>query len=283
MTLALDGARPRLTGRFAADVLPLPLLPLRGPEPLGLDRLGALEADLALEAARVEAAGELVLEGAATGLKLAGGTLRLEGAQARLGGGALKGALAVDGAAAPPRLALEATLADAIISGPLFGLPLDLGAGRVEGSASLAAEGHSMAAILATLAGDATVAVRDGVLVGFDLAALQAAGGITDLRAAEAALRQALAGGATAFEQLAGKVRLEGGRAMLDGMRLATEGGGEAVATGAIDLGRGVLDLRVAARPMAESAEIGLRLTGPVGAPRRLPELAAFLRWRAER
>ena len=30
MTLALDGARPRLTGRFAADVLPLPFLPLRG-------------------------------------------------------------------------------------------------------------------------------------------------------------------------------------------------------------------------------------------------------------
>ena len=66
-------------------------------------------------------------------------------------------------------------------------------------------------------------------------------------------------------------------------MRLTTEGGGEAVASGAIDLGRAALDLRVAAKPMAESAEVGLRLTGPVGAPRRLPELAAFLRWRAER
>jgi hypothetical protein len=283
MTLALDGARPRLTGRFAADVLPLPVLPLRGPEPLGLDRLGALEADLALEATRVEAAGELVLEGAATALKLAGGTLRLEGLQARLGGGTLKGALTVEGAATPPRLALEASLADAIISGPLLDLPLDLGAGRVEGNARLAAEGHSMAAILATLAGEASVAVRDGVLVGFDLAALQAAGGITDLRTAEAALRQALAGGATAFERLEGTARLEGGRAVLDGMRLTTEGGGEAVASGAIDLGRAALDLRLAMKPVADSAEVGLRLTGPVGAPRRLPELAAFLRWRAER
>ncbi|TDH58950.1 AsmA family protein [Dankookia rubra] len=283
MTLALDGARPRLTGRFAADVLPLPVLPLRGTRPLGLDRLAALEAELALEVARVEAGGDLVLDAASTALKLAGGTLRLEGLQARLGGGTLKGRLAVEGAAAPPRLALEATLADAIISGPLFDLPLDLGAGRVEGTVRLAAEGHSTAAILATLAGEATVAVRDGVLVGFDLAALQEAGGIADLKAAEAALRQALAGGATAFERLEGRAGLEGGRAVLDGMRLTTEGGGEAVATGAIDLGRGALDLRVAARPVADAAEVGLRLTGPVGAPRRLPELAGFLRWRAER
>ncbi|WP_431268351.1 hypothetical protein [Dankookia sp. P2] len=55
------------------------------------------------------------------------------------------------------------------------------------------------------------------------------------------------------------------------------------MASGAIDLGRAALDLRVAAQPVADSAEVGLRLTGPVGAPRRLPELAAFLRWRAER
>ncbi|WP_431268350.1 hypothetical protein [Dankookia sp. P2] len=153
MTLALDGARPRLTGRFAAEVLPLPALPLRGRQPLGLDRLAALEAELALEVARVEAAGEPVLEAVTTALKLAGGTLRLDGLQARLGGGTLKGTLAVDGAAAPPRLSLDAALADAIISGPLFDLPLDLGAGRVEGTARLTAEGHSMAAILATLAG----------------------------------------------------------------------------------------------------------------------------------
>ncbi|MFZ4408948.1 MAG: AsmA family protein [Paracraurococcus sp.] len=283
MTLALDGARPRLTGRFAADMLPLPILPLRGPEPLGLDRLAALEADLALEAGRVEAAGGLLLEAAAAGLKLAGGTLRLEGMQARLGGGTLRGALTLAGTAQPPRLALEATLAEATLSGPLLDLPFDLGAGRVEATARLAAEGHSAAAILATLAGEASLTVRDGVLVGFDLAALQAAGGITELRAAEAALRQALAGGATAFERLEGNARLEGGRATLDGMTLTTEGGGEAAASGAIDLGRGALDLRVAAKPMAESAEVGLRLTGPVGAPRRLPELAAFLRWRAER
>ena len=73
------------------------------------------------------------------------------------------------------------------------------------------------------------------------------------------------------------------GRATLAGTRLETEGGGEAVASGAIDLGRGALDLRVAAKPMPEAAEVGLRLTGPAEAPRRLPEFAGFLQWRAER
>jgi len=53
-------------------------------------------------------------------------------------------------------------------------------------------------------------------------------------------------------------------------------------ATGEIDLGRGALDLRIAARPVADAPEIGLRVTGPAASPQRVPELASFLRWRAE-
>ncbi|NOG73019.1 AsmA family protein [Roseicella sp. DB1501] len=282
LTLALDGARPRLGGRFAAETLPLPELPLRGTEPLGFDRLGALDLDLAVEAARIEALGHPVLEQAAGSLKLAGGVLRLESLQARLGGGTLGGTLTIDGTASPPRLGLEATLADAILAGPLLDLPIDLSAGRAEGQARLAASGHSMAALLATLDGAASLAVRDGVLVGFDLPALQAAAGITDLRPAEAAMRRALSQGATAFERLDGVLRLSEGRAVLDGSRLVTEGAGEATASGGIELGRGALDLRIGMKPLAEAPEIGLRLTGPASAPQRLPELAAFLRWRAE-
>jgi uncharacterized protein involved in outer membrane biogenesis len=164
----------------------------------------------------------------------------------------------------------------------LFGLPFDLGAGRVEASATLAATGYSAAALTATLAGEASLAVRDGVLVGLDLAALQAGALLPDIGPAEAALRRALTGGATAFERLAAKATLAEGRATLEAAQLSTEGGGAATATGAIDLGRGVLDLRVAAKPVAEAPEIGLRLTGPAAEPRRLAELAGFLRWRAE-
>ncbi|WP_158292242.1 hypothetical protein, partial [Paracraurococcus ruber] len=60
------------------------------------------------------------------------------------------------------------------------------------------------------------------------------------------------------------------------------EGGAAATATGLLDLGRGALDLRLATRPAAEGPEVALRLTGPAAAPQRLPELAGFLRWKAE-
>ncbi|MBV1797129.1 AsmA-like C-terminal region-containing protein [Siccirubricoccus sp. G192] len=281
LSLALGGARPRLSGRIAAERLPLPGPALRGAEPLGLDRLAALDAELALEAARVEPLGGPVLEQATAVLRLADGSLRLDGLLARLGGGTLRGGVALEGSATPPRLALDLTLEDATISGPLLDLPLDLGAGRAAGSVRLAASGHSMAALMATLEGGFSLNVRDGVLIGFDLAGLQAAAGQPAL--AEAALRQALAGGATAFEvlELAGQVTE--GRATLTTARLTTEGGGSATASGAIDLGRGALDLRLAAQPVAEAPEIGLRLTGPATAPQHLPELAPFLRWRAER
>ena len=73
------------------------------------------------------------------------------------------------------------------------------------------------------------------------------------------------------------------GRAALDGVSLSTEGGAVASAAGAVDLGRGgALDLRFATRPVAEAPEIGLRVSGPAADPQRLPEMAPFLRWRAE-
>jgi len=64
--------------------------------------------------------------------------------------------------------------------------------------------------------------------------------------------------------------------------RLGTEHGGGATGTGALDLPRGTLDLLLSATPVAEAPPVGLRLTGPVASPRRLPEIATFLRWKAE-
>lgn len=286
LALALDGPRPRLSGRVAAERLPLPGLAPRGREPLGLDRLRLLDAELAIEAGRLEPLGGPVLEQAAGTLRLADGTLRLEGVKAALAGGALQGSLVVETAGAVPQLALEAQLTDATITGPLLGgLPLDLGSGRVRLGARLRAAGHSMAAFASTAAGELSVEVRDGVLIGYDLRAVQAAAALPGLAAAEAALRRALAEaeGATAFERLAIEARLEEGRAQLGQAALWTEGGGSVTATGEVDLARGTLGLALATTPEAEAPPVGLRLTGPAASPRRLPEIAPFLRWKAER
>ena len=284
VSVFLGGPRPRVTGRLAAERLPLPGLAAKGDGPLGLRNLTELDAEVAVEAARVEAPGLPPLEAASAALALSAGTLRLDNAQARLGGGALRGALAVEGAAEPPRMALDAALSGTAVSGPLFGgLPVDLAAGKADAKAELAASGHSAAAMLATLGGTLAFGVRGGILNGYDLGAVQAASALPDLGEAEAALRRALAGGATEFERLEGTARFADGRATLEGAVLSTEGGAVASATGGVDVGRGgALDLRLATRPVAEAPEIGLRVSGPAADPRRQPELAPFLRWRAE-
>lgn len=282
LSLAAGPARPVLSGRLVAERLPLPGLDPGSPEPLALGRLGAFDAELGVEVARVEPLGGAVLEQLSGSVRLAAGTLRLEGMQARLGGGTLRGGLTLDGAATPPRLTVEAQLTDATIAEPLFGLPLDLGAGRAEAAVRVEASGHSPAALVATLEGTLDLGVRDGVLQGLDLGALQAAAMEPELILAEAGLRRALAGGATGFERLEVAARLAEGRAALTAAGLLTEGGAAATATGSVDFGRGTLDLRLAARPVQDAPPVGLRLTGPVAAPVRLPELAPFLIWKAQ-
>ncbi len=287
LTLALDGPRPRLAGRIVAERLPLPRPWAAGwAEPLGFDRLGVMDLDLALEAERVEPGGEALLEQLAARLRLAEGRLAVEVARARLAGGTLTGTLLVTPEAAP-RIALEAALTDAIVTAPLFGgLALDIGAGRLGGSARLRATGHSLAAFAATLAGAMAVEVRDGTLIGYDLPAIHRAATLPVLADAEAGLRDALDGtaaGATAFARLELTARAEAGRLALGRAVLGGEQGREASASGEVDLARRTLDLLLATVPLAEAPPVGLRLTGPAAAPARVPDIAAFLRWKAER
>ncbi len=278
LALAQDLVRPRLSGRLVAEVLPLP-----GLATLALDRPPGWDIDLALEAARVESEDGPVLEQAAGRLLLEDRRLRLVGVQARLGGGQMEGGLTLDASQEPPRLELQARLAEVAVTPPLLDLPFDLQAGRLDGSARLTASGHGLPALLATLAGPVQLTVRDGVLTGVDLGALAQAAGLAEPRAAEVALRQALSGGATAFDRLDLAAVLDAGRARLGEVALVSEAFGSAGAAGEVDLVRGMLDLRLLARPVAEAPELRLRLTGPLQAPRRLPELAEFMRWRVAR
>jgi hypothetical protein len=300
VTLAEGARRPRLTGRIAAERLPLPLPRWRDAAPLGLDALlDAFDAELAVEAARAEAGngagsggnsaggGGPVLEKATATLLQQDGVLRLEGLRAQLAGGTLEGSLRIEAGDAasggPPRLALNAGLKGAAVTAPLLGLPVDLAAaGGVEMTLDLTASGHSAQALAGTLAGEARVALRDGVVVGFDLTGAGGAAGLADLPAAESAVRGALVRGATAFERLELSARLAGGRATLSEVRLVGEGGLSASAEGSLDLARGALDLLIALRA-PEGPDLGLRLTGSAEEPRRLPETAAWSRWRAER
>jgi len=276
------GPRPRVTGRVTAERLPLPVPALRGTEPLGLEALAGFDAEVTLEAGRIEL-DEAVLEAASAGLRLADARLAVERLRARIAGGTLEGTLGLDVANGPPRATAELRVAEATIAAPVFGLPYDLAAGRGEASASVAATGHAPAALLGTLSGGWRVALRDGVLTGFDLGATAAGAALPDLAEAEAAARRGLAGGATAFDRLEAEGRIEAGRLRIESGRVTTEAGATAALSGGADLARGTVGLRFGVRPAAEGPEIGLGLSGPAEAPRPLPEVSDWARWRAER
>ena len=223
-----------------------------------------------MEQERVDAPGLPLLEGASAAL-----TLGRRRAPARQRAGAARRRCAAGGAGrggrggAAARLSLEATLAGAAIAGPLFGgLPLDLAAGKADARAALSAAGHSTAALLATLDGTLAFGLRGGILNGYDLGAVQAASAVPDLAEAEAALRRALAGGATSTSAWKGR------RAWWTGARPSTAPRSRQRAArwlpppAAWIFGRGgALDLRFATRPVAEAPEIGLRLAGPAAGP----------------
>lgn len=283
LALALGGDRPRLTGRIRSETLPLPGLLDDPAAPLGLERLAEADAELTLEIGRLASAGLPEIAELRGGLVLADGTLRLAITEAQLSGGRLEGEVRVEGRAGPPRASATLRIADATIPGALFDLPVDVASGVAEGNVELRATGHSIRAMLGTLEGRMRFALRNGAVRGLDLGAVPGVAGTEDVTAAEATLRAALTDGATAFERLEAEATVAAGRAVLDSAGMALQGGGTAAATGAVDLARGALDLDLRIAMPEDAPAVGLRLGGAAGAPRRLPDLAPWLRWRAER
>ena len=272
---ALAWQQGLLSGRVAAETLPLPLPYLRSPEPWSLGWLAGVQGRVRLEAVHVLAGLSPVLEQAAGVLVLDEAGVRLEGVTAKLGGGGLQGALAVDFRRLPPELELSAELAGVRLGSGVFELPLDIGEGTLDGSVALRAAGSSPAAVLATLSGTLRLAVRDGVLDGVALGAIDLGGDVLS----------GLRGGATEFATLDLMARAAGGTVAVEQGRLLGPAGA-IVVSGSIDLPGGSADLRLGLRPRTEDGdgpEIGLRLTGGFDALRRTPELADLTRWRATR
>jgi uncharacterized protein involved in outer membrane biogenesis len=276
LALALD-ARPRLTGRIAAETVMLPAFDWRSRNPLPIAALRAADADLTLLATQLDPLGLPTLHDLRTRLRLNAGILTLDAIEAVLSNGALRGSLTFDSTGETPRVALSANLRNAAITGPLLDLPLNLTTGEADADARLEAVGSSPAALLATLSGEAALTARHGTLVGLDAAAAGRAAAAGD----EAALRAALQDGTTTFDALSLRASLAAGRATLTEGTAAASG----VALnlrGELDAARAALDITVTEKPADPVPEVGIRLTGPASQIRRVPDLSAWLRWRAE-
>lgn len=281
--LELHGARPKLMVSIMAENLALPAPDPVDQQPLPLAALGAVDGSLGLSAARIAVAGLPPVENAQAELALEQGRLRLEGFRAGLSGGRVEGRGVLEALAQPPLFEGSFEITGASLAHPIFDLPLDLAAGRVEGAGRIAASGHSQSALLASLQGSGRFLLADGVVAGLALRDAYVGAALEDAAAAEAALHRAMLGGATAVERLEGGWRLSAGRLETQEMKLAAEGGISAEVTGAVDLPRQTLDIGFALRaPNAGAPDIGFRFSGPAAAPQRLPDIAPWARWRAE-
>jgi uncharacterized protein YhdP len=95
-------------------------------------------------------------------------------------------------------------------------------------------------------------------------------------------VRAALAGGTTAFTRVVLVLRAQGGVLQVVDGRM-TGPSGAATLAGSVDLAGNTAELRLGLLPaVADPPEIGLFLAGPLDGLRRMPELAAVTRWRAE-
>ncbi len=276
---AAPDAEPHVSGKINFETLPLPDIYLRSPEPLPMGWLRSGRGHLQLTAVRVLFDLAPALEQAQAGLSLEDGLLRVDGLTATLSGGTLTGSLGLLAGPGLPLLQIQASLAGVGIADRLTGWPLDLSAGQLSGDVTLIASGHSPAALLATLEGHGQISVRDGVLVGVDYGSLDAA---LQKNAADPALAMALAGGASGFSQLDAAAEIARGRILMRDAQLQSASG-KADFTGSIDIAGAALDMRISLRPdIAGSPDIGLRLTGPLEAARRIPEFAGITTWRAQ-
>ncbi len=273
-----------LSGRIAAETLPLPMVYPRSPAPLPIDGLDSYQASLQVRAGEVELGLTPVVTNFSTDLTLQNGALRLDHLAAKLSTGDVAGAAALT-LGDVPHLTLQATAARIAISGPLWGGTPDVISGQMDVQMNLSADGHSPAALLATLTGTATLEIRDGVATGFDLSAAQAALTRPDAAAITDAVRVSLSGGTTPFTQLVIKMPAKGGILGVDAQAVADSGAdsGTVALTGSLDLLGDALEGRLTLRPGADLPELVVRLTGEATHLVRTPELAGLARWLAER
>ncbi|MBI4968630.1 MAG: AsmA family protein [Rhodospirillales bacterium] len=195
------------------------------------------------------------------------------------GGFALNGALSAQGA---PTLTAALGITKANIRQALFDTAgVSLADGQFDLTMNVVANGRSMADWVARLAGDGKIAAREGRVQGFDLKAVtQRLNNLDNLGSVLALLQGGMSGGSTRFSTLDGNFKIENGVATSTDLRLNAEGG-QGTGTVTADLPQWLLDAR-ARFQLTEPAGVppfGLRLDGPIDAPRRIIEANELVNW----
>jgi uncharacterized protein involved in outer membrane biogenesis len=238
-----------------------------GPDPLPLDRLRLVDADVELRVGRVTGRSGLELEDVRLGVRLTDGELVVRDFDTGWKGGRLDSQMRVDSGTPNPVLVLESRatgLEVARLASQFEGETRR--AGVVDLSVGLRAEGRTWPEIRSSLSGRLWLVVRDGAITSRYVSQFLR----TVLRVSIPALRvkEMVSVGCTV-----GEFKVRDGIATIETMVLADE---EATVTGqgSIDLGRGTYDLRLTPRahdPGFLSMAVAVDVSGPLEAPQVRP------------
>jgi uncharacterized protein involved in outer membrane biogenesis len=277
------GSDPSVSGQINAETLPLPMLSLRSTTPLPLAPLSGWGGSVHVGAGTLLLGLAPTLRHVAADVTFGAGGVALERVTAEASGGAIAGAASLTVRKdAPPHLTAQFTVAHALIQGPLADVPFDVVSGTAAGSLELSADGHSPAALLATLTGAAALTVDNGRFAGFDMERLDAALAL-DPHGVVAAARDAVAEGTTPFDHAEFQFGVSAGIATVRRGSLSGPAG-RADLEGTLDLPSGAVDLYATVHPVVAGAPlVGLRVSGRPDAVHRVPDVLELERWIAER
>jgi hypothetical protein len=267
--LGRASARPlderQITGTLVINTLPWPSP--APDDPIPVDLLRGWRATLGITVNQVMDDLSPVASDVHVETQVAGGVLRVAIERAHVLGGTLTGAVTL-AAANPPMLTATLALANAEPSpaadhDPPAWLPVAFTASRLDGHATVAARGYSLASWLASLDAKLSLSGGPGVLTGIDLAALPKAG----LGEPPPVIHKAaLFSGTTAFDALTATADIALGDLRLGGFQL-TGPAGVLAASGQVDLVRGVCNLDLALKPAGAGTALNAVLRGPVSHP----------------
>jgi uncharacterized protein involved in outer membrane biogenesis len=269
-------ARPPAPAAMATGRAPFPQ------DPLPLDWLRAFDGRLALTVGGLRW-GDLRLADAAVAATLADGVLAVEPLDGSIWGGriGLSGRIAASDGGRPPEATATLRLVDVAVAlpdGPTAAPDrlLRVDDARADVDARLTGRGASVAALVSTLTGTAQVRLRDGRLVGVDLAAARdRLAGADDPREILGIVNQAMGRGGTPFGRLVGSFAVQDGVARTDD--LALDGPAGAVRTaGSVDLGRWTANLTATVTLPGTGQPFAVILAGPLDAPVRTPDVSAL-------
>jgi len=245
-------------------------------EPLDLSALNAADGTLSLRARTVTAKGWR-LDDAVLKADLQNGTATIETLSGRLLGGDLTATGKLSGTATPA-LALHLRVQGADLgAAKLSAAGMSVTQGRLDAEARFATSGRSSLDMAARLDGDAALTVRDGVLDGFDLPAInRQMGNLRNLGSILGVAQAGMSGGRTPFSKLAGTFRAENGVVVTRDLKLEAEGGG-ASADSRVNLPGWSTDTRIAFHlATAPQVPVAFKLEGGLENPRKIIDLNAI-------